>query len=140
MLISNMTILFSTSSPKIPKPGIFGSKFKDFYFASYFPRRQIRGRWLQIWQWFFQIPAWKYPNTPFFVLNISIFYFCMKLCILKNFRLLISKTAIVLFQIPAKNTQIRNFTPLFQPKIPKNSKNFFFLSETLSELNFITQT
>ena len=53
----------------------------------------------------------------------------MKLGILKNFRVLISKMAIVFFK--------------FQPEIPnykiffENSKVFFFLSETLSELNFI---
>ena len=32
MLISNMTILFSNSSPKIPKSGIFGPKFMYFCF------------------------------------------------------------------------------------------------------------
>ena len=29
-----MTIYVSTSSPKIPKSGIFGTKFKDFYFCT----------------------------------------------------------------------------------------------------------
>ena len=31
-LISNMTIIFSISSPKTRKPGLFGPKFKNFYF------------------------------------------------------------------------------------------------------------
>ena len=32
VLISNMTILFSNSSPKIPKTGIFGTEFRHFCF------------------------------------------------------------------------------------------------------------
>ena len=34
MLISNKTKIFSNSSPKIPKSGIFGPKIKDFYFCT----------------------------------------------------------------------------------------------------------
>ena len=129
MLIWNMTIASSNSSPKIRKLGIFGPKFKDFYFAPNFAIRQIWGRWFQISKWLFQILAVKYPNDAFFVLNGSIFWFCMKLRILKNSRLLIRKMAIVFFQIPFKSTQIQNF--LWKLNC------FFFLSETLSELNFI---
>ena len=53
----------------------------------------------------------------------------MELRILKKLRVLIRKMAIVFFQIPAKSTQIQNFLGKL--------KSFFFLSETLSELNFI---
>ena len=123
----NRTIHFWTSSLKIPKSGNFPSKFRDLYFAPNFALRQIWRRWFQIWQWLFRIPAQKYPNKAFFVVNVSIFYFYMKLPIMKNLRVLISKMAIVFFQIPAKNTKIRNF--LWKLK--------FFLSATLSELNFI---
>ena len=35
-LISNMTILFSNSSPKRPELRFFGCKFKDFYFSTSF--------------------------------------------------------------------------------------------------------
>ena len=49
--------IFSTFSLKIPKSGSFGSKFRDFYFAPNFALIQIRGRWFQICQWLFQIPA-----------------------------------------------------------------------------------
>ena len=97
------------------KLGIFGPRFKDFYFAPNFAVRQIWGRWFQIWQWLFRILAWKYPNKVFF---------CPK-C--KHFLILHEASHI----------------EIFQPKIPKyeilfeNSKVFFFLSETLSELNFI---
>ena len=34
MLISNMTILFSNSSPNLPKSGIFGPKLKECYFCT----------------------------------------------------------------------------------------------------------
>ena len=61
-----MTTLFSNSSPKIRKLGIFGSKFKDFYFALYFAIRNIWGCWFQIWEWFFRILAQKYQNKAFF--------------------------------------------------------------------------
>ena len=47
-LASNMTRIFSNFSPKIRKSGIFGPKLAI---------RQIRGRWLQIWQWLFEIAA-----------------------------------------------------------------------------------
>ena len=41
VLVSKMTIVFSNSTPKTRKSGIFGPKFKDFYFAPYFAIRQI---------------------------------------------------------------------------------------------------
>ena len=40
--ISKMTILFSISSPKMRKSGIFGAKFKNFYFTQNFTVRQIQ--------------------------------------------------------------------------------------------------
>ena len=61
-----MTIIFSYSRPKIRKLGIFGSKFKDFYFAVYFGIRKIWGCWFQIWEWFFRILDQKYRNKAFF--------------------------------------------------------------------------
>ena len=79
VLVSNMTILFSNSTLKIRKSGIFGPKTKDFYFAPDFAIRQIRGRWFQIW--------FQSDNTQINqFLSLSVFYFCMKLRILKNSR------------------------------------------------------
>ena len=50
-LILKTTILFSNSSLKTAKWGVFCPKFKDFYFfATNFAIRQVRGCWLQIWQ------------------------------------------------------------------------------------------
>ena len=51
-LISNMTIIFSNSIPKIQK-----SDKEILLFARNFTTRQIRGCWFQIWQWLFKIPA-----------------------------------------------------------------------------------
>ena len=95
-----MTIVFSNYSPKICKLGIF-------YFAQTLQLNKL------------EIVNFKFDNGTFeiqpeniqikhFVVNVS-FCFCMKLRIMKNLRVLISKVAIIFFQIPAKNTQIRNF-------------------------------
>ena len=94
-------------------------------FGLNFTVRQFQGRWFQIWQWLFWIPTGKYPKKQIFVLNVSIVYFGLKLRMLK----LISKMASFFFQIPAINTQIQNFL--------WKLNNFFILSQTLSELNFI---
>ena len=69
----------------------------------------------------------NYPNKVFFVLNVSVFYFCMKLRVLKNSRALISKITIVFFL----NSSQKYPNTKFPVKTQK------FLSETLSELNFI---
>ena len=93
-LISNMRKIFSNSSPKVPKSRVFSSnstpkihksgifipKFKDFYFVPNAAIRQIWGHWFQTWQRLFLIPVRKYPNKAVFVLNVSIFYFCLNLC------------------------------------------------------------
>ena len=75
----------------VPNSGIFVSSQK-------FAIRQIRECWFQIWQWLFWIPARKYRNKAFFMLNVISFYFCVKRRILKNSRVLISKTAIAFFR------------------------------------------
>ena len=46
---------------------------KTFSFAPNFAIRQIQGRWFQIWQYFFEIPAQKYSNKAFLVPNLGIF-------------------------------------------------------------------
>ena len=78
-----------------------------------------------------KFPARKYPNEAFFVLNVSIFYFCMKVRILKNSRVLILKMAIVFFNSSQKYPNT---------KFSLKTQNFFFLSETLSELNLFSRT
>ena len=71
-LISNMTVLFSNSSPKIPKLDIFGPKFKGFIFAPNFLMRKIRGRRLQIW---LSLCDSKHPNKAILVPNLGIHFF-----------------------------------------------------------------
>ena len=64
-----MTILFSNSSPKIPKPGIFGPKFSHFcYFTKfyYYNNSKVLISNMKI---LFQ----KYPNKAFLVPNLGIF-------------------------------------------------------------------
>ena len=46
-----------------------------FVFSRNFATRQIRGCWFQIWQYYFQISAQKYPNQAFLVPNLTIFIF-----------------------------------------------------------------
>ena len=117
--ISNMTIVFSNSTPKICKSGIFGPKFKDFYFVPNVAISQIRRRWFQIWQWLFRIPVWKYPNIAVFVLNVSTFYFCRNLRILKNSRVLISKMVIV-FSNSSKKFSLKTQKYFFLVKLSVN--------------------
>ena len=54
MQISNMTIVFSNSTPEIRKPSLFSPKFKHFYFAPNVAIRQIRGCWFEIWHGYFE--------------------------------------------------------------------------------------
>ena len=74
VLISNMTILLSNSNPKIPKSDIFSPKFKDFHFSTKLCNETSLKMLLSIWQ-YFQIPAPKYANLAFLVLNLGIFIF-----------------------------------------------------------------
>ena len=91
-----MTILFSTSNPKIAKSDTFGRKFKDFYFANY-ALRQFKGVDFKYDNGFFKFQPENTQIKQFFALNVSFFiHFCMKL---------ISKMVIVSFK--------------FQPKISK---------------------
>ena len=46
-----------------------------FIFSWNFAIRQIRGCWFQIWQYYFQIQAQKYPNNALFVPYLRIFIF-----------------------------------------------------------------
>ena len=107
--ISNMIIVFSNSTLKIHKSDMFGPRCKNFYFTPNVGIRQIWGRWFQIRQWLFRTAVRKYSNKAVFVLNVSIFCFCMNLRRLKNSRVVISKMTIVFLKFKQKNTQIRTF-------------------------------
>ena len=139
-----MANFFLNSRPKILKSHIFGHKFRQNLQLNKFEGVDFKYEFQP------KIPAQKYPNKAilvpnlqifilhqtlqsekfeaFFVLNVSIFKFCMKLRILKNSRLLIRKMEIVFF-----SNSSQKYT---NTKFSLKTQNFFFLSEILSELNF----
>ena len=126
MLISNMAIAFLKFRLKNTNKAFLVTDLAIFiFFLKILLIHKFEGADFK-WQYYFQIGrlwefSWrnfemreirgtrKYPNKPFFVVNVSIFYFCMKLHILKNLKTLISKMAIVFFQSHPNNTQIPNF-------------------------------
>ena len=73
VLISNMSIVFKNSSPKIPTSGIFGSKFKDFYFCPKFCGKTNSSTLISNMAIFFSNSIPKYPNKAFLVPNLGIF-------------------------------------------------------------------
>ena len=80
VLISNMTIVVSNSSPKITKQGFFGPKFCFFFFFEKFwsytnSRVMISNMTIA----FFKILAQKCPSNVFFVPNLDIFV-CLFVC------------------------------------------------------------
>ena len=83
--ISNMTIAFWNSSPKTRKLGIFCPKFRHFCFFFVHEILQLDKFEALISN---TISVWKYPNKAVFVLNVSFFYFSMKLRVLRNSRVL----------------------------------------------------
>ena len=75
-------MLFSNSSPKISKSGIFGPKFKNFYFCTkvcYKTNSRTLISNMTIIS--FQILAQKYPNNAFLVPRLGIFIFSLNLAI-----------------------------------------------------------
>ena len=116
--------------PKIRILGIFFSpKSKDFYFPPKFAIKQTCGCSFQIWQWFFRISVKKYPNKAFFVVNLTILLFLHETSHIEKFEGTDFDNGNSFFQIPAKNTLMRNFL--------WKLKTFFFLCATLSEPYFI---
>ena len=78
-LISNMTILFSTSSPKLPQSGIVSAKFKDFYFCTKLcyktNPRALTSNMTRV----FQNCCPKQPNNESLAPNLRIFTFAQKI-------------------------------------------------------------
>ena len=116
-----------TYSPKIRKLGILVSNLRIFILYQTLQLHKFKGVTFKYGNRFFEFQPKNIQRKHFFVVNLSIFYFCMKSRILKNLRVLILKMAMVYFQISAKNTQIRNFL--------RKLKRFFVLRGSLSELN-----
>ena len=70
-----MTILFSNFSPKIPKSGMFGPRFQDFYFCTKLCNKTNSKVLISNMRIFSQIPAQKYSNKAILVPNLGIFVF-----------------------------------------------------------------
>ena len=76
-----MTIILSNSSPKIRKSGVFGPKYKDFYFFAQnlakFEGADFKYDCFQIWFqiWFFKIAAPNIQIRHFLVPNLRILVF-----------------------------------------------------------------
>ena len=107
-----MTIVFSNSSPKLPKYEIrhfFGPNLGIFVFLLNFSVRQIRGCWFQIWQKFFLILAQKYPNKAFLVPNLGIFLFWGGNLELDSIRRCLFQIWQYFLKILAQKSQIRHF-------------------------------
>ena len=76
-----MTV-FSNSSPKIPKSGISGPKFKDFQFCNKLCNKTNSNTLISnMTNFFFQIPVEKYPNKVFLIPNVGIFICLQNLAI-----------------------------------------------------------
>ena len=76
ILISNMTILFSKASPKIPKSDIFGPKFRHFdFFSEILQLDYFESADFKYGNSFSKIIAQKYLIKAFLVKNTQISHF-----------------------------------------------------------------
>ena len=75
VLTSNMTIVFESSCPKIPKQGIFSPKIRHFGFFAKFCSQINSTVLISNIHQDFEILAQKYPNEVFLVPNLGIFVF-----------------------------------------------------------------
>ena len=73
-----MTKIFSNSSSKIPKSGIFCPKFKDFYFSHQALRALIANMTMV-----FQNCCPKHPNEAFLVPNLRILFLARNFAVRK---------------------------------------------------------
>ena len=119
VLISNTTILFSNSSPKIPKSGIFGPKFTKFCFSATFCNQANSRVLISNVTILFLNSTSKRHNSGIFVPQFGYFYFFGKILQIDKFegadfkydnrffKILAQKYPIKAFWV--KNTQIRHF-------------------------------
>ena len=103
-LITKRTIVFQKCSPKHPNKTFLVPNLRILIFAWNFAIKQIRGRWLQMWQSFLNIPAQR-PYRAFLVLSLYfLFLFWSKLYSFTNLRVLIKNLIIVFIKLQPKNT------------------------------------
>ena len=98
-----MTTQFSNSSPKLPKSGVFGPKFKHFcFFVKFCKQTNLR----MLISNLTIVLCQKYPNKAFLVPDIRHFCFFTKFCNYTNTKVLILNMNL---KFQPKNTQIRHF-------------------------------
>ena len=78
VVISNMIILLSNSSPKVHKSHIFDSKFMHSFFREVFQIDKFEGDDLKFGNSIFKSLALKSANRPLFVKNTQIRHFWSK--------------------------------------------------------------
>ena len=103
-----MIILFSNYSPKINEYAFSVPNLRIFVFALNFATRQIQGFWFQIWQYFLQILAQKYPNKALLVPNLSNFIF-HEILQVDKFEGADFKCDNSFFEIPVQQDELKDF-------------------------------
>ena len=137
MLISNMTIAFQNSSPKIPKQGIFGSKFRHFCFSAEFCNQTNSRALISNMTLLFSNSSPKIPKAGNFGPEFRHFCFFLKFCKQTNLRVSISDLTIVFLKFFPKKTQIRHFESkilkqgIFGPKF----RHFHFCTKFCNKTN-----
>ena len=79
-----MSIVFSNSTPKIPEPGIFGSKFKDYYAFIKLNNKKNSRVLTSNMKKVFRNCCPKYTNKAFWVRRLRILIFSYETLLLHN--------------------------------------------------------
>ena len=108
VLISNMTISFSNSSPKIPRSDMLSPRFKDFYFCPKLCSKTNSRALISNMTMMLQNSSPKINESRIFGPKLKDFYFCTKLYYKTNSRTVISNMTIFL-QIAAKKYSNKAF-------------------------------
>ena len=111
-LISNMTVIFSNSSPKIRKSDIFNPKFKNFYFLHEIWSKANLRVLMSNMTMVFQNCYPKHLNKAFFGSKFKNSNFCMELCNYTIWRAFIRNMTIV-FQHSSQRSKQSIFGPKF---------------------------
>ena len=102
----------------MPKSGIFGLKFKDFYQTTILQQTLQEDKFedadFKYDNNIYQLLARKYGNLTFLVPNLRIFIFCRKLCNKANSWVLISNTTIVFQNCCRKHLNVASFGSRFK--------------------------
>ena len=132
-------MLFSISSPKIPKYDIFGLKFKDFYFCTKLCNKSNSRALTSNMTILFQNCYPKHPNKAFLVPNLKIyifmkrfFYFLQKCCPKHPDNLFLIPNLRTYFCTKLCNTTnsralISNMTIFFKKSCPKHPNKTFLV-------------